>query len=603
MAVLRELYRHTRFPAMALAYALTRDKDKAFELSRKAHVKEGGLPSDKISRVSLLRRVVKYARAEKVVSGEAVPDLLTKFSSMDKTSISLWVLTTICGYSSIDASQIIGLKAESLEEQIHIIQGRLTTQDARQLTSITESLLNKKELWSEVVFTIEQHRSTGKLVFRSFMAVLAATLLFFISREAMMLISILGHKPSQPTNISTDRYDNPLFFRHFHDAPSPGQPQINQALHDSLRFLENDQLMRVSFRFYDREIMRDTRTDGKNLEDLYTEIYNSSYGRGRVNTLAANAITRYYADYERPFQTKQRTRDFSSSYSSIYNAVIHLAQNSGFAQTVEAYPEIFADKDSFEKYLLSDAFLTEAPYLSELLKAEFEVNASKVETPMLRQQYEDAIFTFTNPAGHDGKVTVAGFSFHYDELQTFFELRERLGKALYQNSVKRCIQLLPPEAQVSSDILEGNDSSLLSANLTKEQILRIAKVDDRFFFLGLAPWQESQPHKRIEAELALRSHEDLLRRHDVYMIDDHYLLYSINYAAPLRLPAGFIDDIRKKLECENTLFEKELQYYYQMRYAHPQTRTGYSILRALEIREDISFTTPLFKYFSKMAAY
>ena len=95
----------------------------------------------------------------------------------------------------------------------------------------------------------------------------------------------------------------------------------------------------------------------------------------------------------------------------------------------------------------------------------------------------------------------------------------------------------------------------------------------------------------------------LFDRYEVFQIDEEYILYSVNYAAPLRLPQGFIDELRQTRACKDTQYELLLQYNYHMRFAHPQTRSGYGLLRALYSNPLLQFASTQFKPFSKMASF
>ena len=291
----------------------------------------------------------------------------------------------------------------------------------------------------------------------------------------------------------------------------------------------------------------------------------------------------------------------------MYDAALDVARGGGFEQTLQEHPEVFGSLEAFENFLYGTKFLAEAPYLYDLLNLEVQISGAQGTEPSggleLREAYEEALFAFFNPGGRAGKVSVAAFPFEAERLRQFFVLRERLGKSLYHLNMERCAQALPEGAALRSDILEGSESSLFSATLTKEDLLRLAQEDERFLFLGVAAPETAFFDGRIEADLALSAREEPLKKFEVYQVNEEFLLYSLNYAAPLSLPQGLIDGIRAKLDCEDTGFEMEVQYVYQMRYAHPQTRTGYGILRALIQNGGIQFTSQQFKTFSKMAAY
>lgn len=603
---LQNLYYMTRYPALALALALTLDRDKAFDASEKAHILEGGRREGKADLRTVLRRLLRVTPLIEEADDVCQP-VLKRLAGLDREARIVWTLRRVCGFSTDETIRLLSKPSAAADVALTRAERLLKEQDANSFKQLVSEMLEKKELWSDITFGITQRKSLNRRIIRVFGLAVLAAVLFFLGREALFLARVLSLDAQAPEQTLYDRYDSELLYKRFPERPSADNPRVNQPLMERLNGVSDGQMLRVAFRFYDNALMRETRTDGQNLEELYTVLYNETLDRGRVNTLMANALNAYYANYRRPFRTEDRESDFQSVYESVYHAALDIARGSDFKQTSAQHPEIFKSRESFQAYLSSPDFINEAPYLYPLISLEMKMSSVRqenvTEPPRLRQEYEDALFAFTNPGGYGGKVSVNSFPFRAESLKSFFALREKLGKEFYALNVRQCGLALPEDASLSSDILEGSESSLFSATLTKKDILRLADQDARFFFLGVTPPKVPFFEGRIEAELALLSRAELLRRHEVYLINEEYLLYSINYAAPLKLPQGFIDEIRAKLNCEDTGFEMEVQYHYQMRYAHPQTRSGYGILRALLLNDKAQFVTRQYKYFSRMASY
>ena len=603
---LQELYYHSRFPALALALAVTMNAGEAYRSSKKAHIREGSGSRKTVGLHSLLRRVLKFSRF-KENKGEEIHPALENLQKLDKEARIVWVLKTVCEVSHSDISTLLRKSPETVSASLVRAEKQLNENDASCLKNLVSELLSKKELWNDITFGITQRKSIGRKALLATGIALFAAALVLAGREALVLARVLQLQARASENTLIERYDSEAYYKRFPERPSHENPRINHALMERLNEMEDDQDLRTAFRFYDRDVMLETQIDGQNLEDLYTGIYEESLDKGRIATLAANALNAYYANYERPFNVKERKVDFISKYVSIYDAAIEIARGNGFGQTVTAHPEVFSDRDVFEQYLYSRQFIKEVPYMYNLLNLEIQISGFRDTRPsgdpQLREEYEEALFAFFNPGGYGGKAIVAAFPFEPEQVKQFFSLRERLGRELYAMNTERCLQAIPADSLLQSDILEGSESSLFSATLSKKELLQLADQDDRFFFLGIAAPESAFFDGRVETDLLHRSLESLWNAHEIYQINEDFLLYSLNYAAPLALPQGFIDDIRTKLDCEDTGFEMELQYTYQMRYAHPQTRTGYGILRALTLNQEVQFTSQEYKYFSKMAAY
>ncbi|HSK68124.1 MAG TPA: hypothetical protein VLA21_02555 [Candidatus Limnocylindria bacterium] len=592
----RGVYFESRFPALALALALTLDEREAYAASLRAHVSVFAGKQAGISAGAVLRRVMRKTRMKAHTGQDA---LYGPLSAMPRQARAAWVLARVAGMPPEEAAGITGMPAGKAADIAGMDPAYAEAFKARVVT-----MMERKELLSDIQFRAGRRRAVSSRAARAAAFAGLLALLFVIGREGYALSRVLGGTGAQGNGVLTMRAADPGFFRKAPENPCEDLPCVNQPLMDALRDVPDAQPIRVSFRFYDPDAMRGVRRQGKTLEDLYEKLYAETLDRGRVNMLAAAAANRYYANYERPFLARQRAFDFKSAYNSVYDAALSLAEGGVYARIAEAHPEVFGSREAFDGFLYSRAFASRAPALVPLLRLEPRIAAGEeAAEPELRSEYEDALFAFFNPGGYAGRAVTDPFPFDPGELRAFFAQREEMGMLLYERNVRACTDALPPGAQVTSDVLEGTDSSLFSATLTKADVLRIAREDGRFFFLGVAAPHDMGLAGRAENELLARARERLFTRHEVYLIDEHYLLYSVNYAAPLNLPQGFIDGVRRKLGVANTQFEMEVQYVYRMRYAHPQTRTGYGILRSLALDGGARYATRESKPFSLMAGY
>ncbi len=588
---MQRVYYDSRFPALALALALSADEGEAYRSSLHAHTAVFGGRQKAIGKSTILKKVFLKTKSIAEVGQEISGQLMT----LGKKTRAAWALVRVSGIPPEEASQILGEPAQPLAAQADTV---LNVDFTNGFKARVSHLMEKKELWNDVLFRTGKKRALSTRLSRVAAVVAAAGALFLIGREGYALTRALGGRADNGS-VVTMRAADPAFFRRVPERPSTELPNVNQPLMDALENVNENQSVRVSFRFYDARVMRETRPQGSTLEDIYTKLYEETLARGRVNALTAAAANEYYANYTRPFLVEQRAGDFLSEHGSMYEAMLSIANAGVYARTRQEHPEVFASREAFDAYLYSLAFVSRAPALIPLLRLQRGIESGDES---LRNEYEDALFAFHNPGGYAGVETTVPFPFEADDLRAFYAQREILGKALHQRNAEACNPALPENADVTNDLLEGTDFSLFSATLTKADVMRLA-ADERFFFLGLTAPRAALFEGRAEAELLALAREGLAKRHDVYLIDENYLLYSINYAAPLTLPQGFIDDIRAKLGAEDTQFEMEVGYVCRMRYAHPQARTGYGILRALALNGDIAFTTRESKPFSLMAGY
>ena len=595
-SLLQEVYLRLRRLAFALALSNTLDADKAYACVTQSFVRAGNrIRRKSFSETSILPRLLRALPCESR-SGKGFSGKPAALASLDKDARSVWALIRVARMDEEEAFATLHMDKSSGAESLSRADAAMNPQDALDFASELDNMTQRHEIWNTVSFTLQQQMRTTRYVRLAFTAILGIAVLLLLSREAYLGIKIISFPSPKTQEVLADSIDSPEYYKNFSEHMSKEQPRISTALAARLDGLEDEQPIRVAFRFYDDQLMRGVLREGETLLSLHTMMYDVGLSFGKAHRLMANAISMYYANYERPFMPGERTTDFSSSFESIYDAAVSLALDSGFSGTFNAHPEIFASRESFDSYLYSKRFLSVVYPVSDLLLIEKEL------TPELREEYEKLIFAFDNPLGLNGSLSTDSFYYTSDQTDHFYTLREALGKEFYERNLAECLELLP-DALVSSDILEGNESSLFSATLSKKDILALAKNDPRFVFLGIAsPYYQGYP-ERIEHALADMADKKLFARYEVFQIDEEYMLYSINYAAPLRLPQGFIDELRQTRACKDTQYEVLLQYNYHMRFAHPQTRSGYGLLRALYSNPSLQFTSTQFKPFSKMASF
>lgn len=595
------VYHQSRRLAICLSLASAGDEATAYALSTKAHAWALGRSARKARDVSAVLGRLYRSLPRTVKDSAQFADL----HRLDKEARSVYALLVAGGLEKEQVRSILGLNETRFEQARLQADQALDEAFTQAFTAEVDRMLMRKEIWSDVLFVAGRKQSTGRKLRLAFGALLAAFLLFALGREVMALVKITVQGMEPGPALLSSRYQEEDFYKRRLETMSLLEPRLAGSLLDSLQDLPEDQLVRVAFRYYDRQAMLGIREQGSNLEDLYVALFKKSQTQGQINTLVANAIIKYFDAYQRPFQVRQRTEDFKSRYDSIYQAALELSEGSGFARIVAEHQEIFGSKEQFDAYLYGRLFINQAPQIFFLLRAHYildtAVQSGQPVDQSLREDYEDAIFAFTNPVGLNGRFNVAPYAFLPGENAAFFAIREHLGKQLYEANVASCLKALPEEAQANSDILEGSESSLFSASLTKKEILRLAKTDSRFEFLGLAVSPGPLSSLRMESELYHQAREGLFKKHQVYRLDEEYRLYSINYAAPLALPRGFIRDLRSIIDCQDTQFEMEIQYNYHMRYAHPEERLGYSLLRKNMLSPDIAYTTSQYKSFYKMS--
>ena len=603
---LNTLYLKTRRQALSLALCGAQNDQQAYAIAKKAYLWAGKrVDKHTIDEADLLHHVYSILPKRMILSSGSQNNP-PAFLALDLNARCAWALTRAANTDAALTQEILGLSRDQLDMALRRANAVLTDQDAETFTKRLDALLARREIWSDISFDLARKMKRSRLVLGAAGVMVVLILSAVLFREAWMGLRILRYPGTVSKSAIADSYESEQFYKRFREEPSFSMPRVSQILMDRLEQIPESQPIRVAFRFYDKDVLGAAKRQGKTLDALYTRMFDTGLDRGNTHRLIAGAISQYYENYQRPFQPDRREQDFVSRFDGIYESAIHLAGGSGYEATINAHPEIFGSPEAFYAYLTGSLFTRDAQAVLPLLMDEMDIMNSRLEGSRvpsdLREAYEESIFAFLNPEGMAGRLTIASFIYTDEETLDFFTAREEMGKMLYEENKKRCLSMLSSQ-DVTSDILEGGESGLFSATLTKQEILSFASQDERFFFLGIAAPLVSCCPGRLEHGLGEIISGDLMKRHDVYQIDGEYHLYGINYAAPLLLPQGFINDLRAKIPCRDTAFEKSIQYIYQMRYAHPQERSGYGLLRALMGTGELRFTSDFYKHFSKMAAY
>lgn len=586
-ALLKKFYLERRLAAYALALSGTLLEEASYAEVKRAMVLAGKrIVRGRFSEVKLLRRLARLK------PGARTSDALSPaFKALDAEARRAWALKHGAQLMDEEARRMLSMEEGAHRDALARAEVALGQGEGEAFRALIAGMLARREIWSEVSYDLSRQLRATRYLRLALTSLAACLALLFLAREGWMGIRILRLKNAAPEAVISQSYDNPDFYKRFPTAAGEAGQGISPRLYEQLQPLPDGQLVRVAFRFYDSQLLRSIKQDDQSLMDLYVDMYDEGLRWGKLHRLMANAITLYYGNYERPFMPRERQKDFVSHYASIYDAALELARGTDFEGTMKAFPEFFDSPEGFESYLYSNYFLGGiVPGVYYLLKTEQSLSEDT------REEYERLIFAFTNPNGMNSQLELDSFHFFKQQSTRFYSLRESLGKAYYQQAVEQCRRLLP-DALLTSDILEGSESSLFSATLSKERILALAEADPRFHFLGIAaPYSAASPD-RLEHGLADLASRELFERRPVYQIDEVFQQYAINYAAPLRLPQGFIDELRQLRACKDTQFEWILKYDYHLRFAHPQQRSGYSLLRAVYGNPALQFSSADFKSF------
>ena len=606
-ALSQETYFQQRFLALAMALACTLDKEQAYIKIRAAFVRLGKRALQRSRREDdTLAFLYRHAKPAGISEAQQFDFLPEGFSRLGRLSRAAWALCRVGNLSAEEATKALKVSPDTFSRALRTADSLLDQGHGESFRRLVQKMQDKREVWSEVGFELERYYRTGHQVRMALASILLTLLLVFVLREGSLWLRILRYPGEMDKAVISQAYDDPTCYKKLPLLPGADNPRISDHLTAQLEQMPDEQLVRTAFLFYDAQLMEGIRHEDENLLDIYIALYDKGLDRGRVHILIANAIQRYYGSYSRPFRVIDRLEDFASRFDSIYTCAMDLAKGSNFSRVVDTHPEIFSSRQNFDAYLTGARFRQDLPQVTDLLTyemiAQSHMASGKPMAENAREKYEGLLFSFTNPSGLGGKLSPDPFSYTKDETDPFFSKRETLGKELYTQTAARLGQLLP-QAQVTSDLLEGSESSLFSATLSKQQILSLVRDDSRFFFLGIAaPYASGYP-AGLEHCLAAFIQSDLGKVYDVYRIDEEYILYSVNYAAPLSLPQGFIDQLRTRVASRHTMFEQKISFTYQMRFAHPQPLAGWRILRAVYLQDNLQYTLKDYKYFSKMDKY
>lgn len=598
---LKPLYFECRRDALALSLAITLDKEKGYRASESVFYWAGRhlyrRKAAELHADTILKRIIK-----KTPEGAANTDFAA-FSGLGKRERCAWVMHHVLSYDGTKSADLLGLSEDSCTASLAAANAALKHVSPEWFSAILERFMGSREVWEGVVFLLEKHYKGTRLAGRIVLTTLIIAAAVVIGRESRTAFRIFSLPTGGNAAIVSDMYTSESYYKRLKDTASAENPHIASPLWARLAAMEDGQMIRVSFRFYDPQVMSLTASPkGETLLSLYTFMYQIGYERGLNHLFLANAISEYYKGYVLPLSPEQRAIRFRSSYDSIYAAALTLAAGSA----TDRYSALLSSRAEFDTYLYSDAFLEEVQPIARLIKIEMKLQDTNFDpqNSALLDAYEDALYSFHNPGGLRGAYVPSLFSFSDEETDSFFALRNDLGKKLYAALVDTCMAALPFR-DVTSDIINSTDSSLFSATLTKKEVMDLSVTDGRFDFLGIAaPYMKEYP-PNIEHALAAAIAENKTQKLPVYRVDKTYLPYSINYMAPLNLPQGFIDQLRAQVSSKDTLFEQLLGYQYDMRFAHPLNITGYRILRHLmqSGSGEAGYCLQAFKNFTKISTY
>ncbi|MDO5022457.1 MAG: hypothetical protein Q4E07_03850, partial [Eubacteriales bacterium] len=487
----------------------------------------------------------------------------------DKKSRAAYVFKHILHLKDEDAADILSV---SIEKYLHLAGETDPLFNARFCETI-HTLLDKKEIWHNIEYSLSRHFTIGRRFRNTLIATLSIFALIFASFELYYCIKI-GRIKKASEQIASVYLSDKDYYKNTAFLASSTLPNMDTKLFNALQTMEDDNLIRVAFRFYDPKIMLQSGLQGETLLSLYTDMYNTGFDRGLVHSLIAKGISQYYANYKTPFLPRFREEDFKSEYENYFISTLDFAKSHGFLELVEKHPNIFESKQSFDDYLKTKLALEEFKPINSLIRLEYDMQ-SEIN---LREEYETAIFSFFNSDYTQGNFSPKPFAYTNEELEVFEKKKRQLGDILCQNLFKACAEILKNQS-LTQNIYGGDDISLFSADFTKKQLLDIAKSDPRFVFLGTdAPYSPTYP-KNIENALTAEILKNKWTKQDIFIIDEKFDPMSVNYLAPLRLPMGFIEQFRSQTNAGNTLFEQITGYGYRIRYAHSKKMLGVFILR------------------------
>ncbi|MDD4105301.1 MAG: hypothetical protein PHH03_05585 [Eubacteriales bacterium] len=596
---LKPLYFECRRTALAISLAITLDKEEAYRAAENVFFyvgkrlyrhKEAVIQPDDI-----LSRAAKEAPAKKG-SDDFVP-----FSGLDKREKCAWVMHHVLAFGDERSSKLLSVDLEAYLSALATADAALMNVSPSWFAAMLDRFLGAHEMWETVVFRLERHYRGTRLVGRIVLTLVTLAAAAVMGIEAWTAFKVFRLPSESNSAVIADVYSSEQYYKRLTSATGADNSRVSATLLERLENMGDAQLLRVSFRFYDPDAMsRVTTPSGDTLLSLYTDMYQKGNERGLKHRFIAHAIQEYYGDYVMPLLPEMREADFRSSYDSVYDAALTLSSK-GSSGPIS---EILSSREQFDDYLYSDAFLGEVLPVARLLQLEKRLQDAGFapEDGTLVDAYEEAVFAFRNPSGLDGTYSPAPFAFSREETDTFFALREDLGKKLYAMLVDTCTAALPNKG-LTSDVVGSTDCSLFSATLTKRDVMDLSLNDVRFYFLGVAaPYMEEYP-ANIEHALAAAIAENKLLKQAVYKVDKEFLPYSINYMAPLNLPQGFIDQLRAQVSSKDTLFEQLLGFRYDLRFAHPLNVSGYRILRRFlqGASDDAGYCLQAFKNFTKMS--
>jgi hypothetical protein len=619
---MKELYVQFKKDVVSLAIAGAKNFDAAFvcleRTFKRASKQTGRLRDPEKARLTLLKTVLREAKrakrrgrfASKLLNAGESEFIDKLFSGMGEDPLSAWTLKYAIGVPDDGISFVTRRGSEKVSADLSEAEEKLSKvfpalspgEAAERYAAILEKLSDGAEVWGNISFYVENRRKNIIPAVIGIALVLAAAMLG--AREAFFLIKSWSIPAYSRDSLSlAELPDSPTYWENCLIEPDEEYPSVNRSFMDTLAGLPDDVYVPVDFVFYDRDVMRSVTEQGHDLESLYTELYEKGSDTASVNRAISLGILEYYRTYEIPWLPEKRDKDFVSPYKSIYESTIkRLSELSGdetYSREIavtEKHPEIFSDEESFNAYMYSMRFISEAPIYYGLLAAEYEMKAylsggsklTEAEADELRLRYETEIFAFYHRTG--GKFEPLDSAVTYEELEPYFAVRESIAERLKRELEKACAAV-EGIVDIKSEYRSVYDISGFSALMTKARILELAKTDGRFKFYGVSLDRPEGYPSNMENELALMLalEEKPGTRYTIYRVDDEYVEFSTNYWVPYRLPEGFIKDLRDKIPCDGSMFEFQVGYHFTNGVGHKAVLSKLQLLREMYIHPDSFF--------------
>lgn len=626
--MLKPFYDRYRLAVFINMYAVTLDDEAALEATAAAFAEFG----IKIRRYStredvdslLFKKVIAELSKHEQAKGD---DVIARFvNELSPDELRSFLLCRCSGLSCYDAAKLmnttstqVGLHVAAADEAaIRVFQCNGWSDAVMMIRDSLKRIINSKDPWFTICFKVEQHFNVGRKVEAVCLSLLVLVAGFFIVRELVYFAEIKAlpaySEPGGSAPISVDSNSASYWRRsaleyNYHDS-------ISDSLYSALKGIEDDALVRVDFKFYDRNIMLGVIDEyGRTLEDVYINFFRQGRSAANMNMVIVVGIREYFKNYNQPWQPEHRTEDFVSEYADLYSCIIELAESKAsygldnYQRAIDEHPEVFGTRESYYEYITSDHFLLEmAGWLYDLVNCQIRMESyaadpsslTDEEARQLREEYEYAIFGFF--VNNADELLPEQNDLSVDQINEIKVYRYLLGEQLHK-------ELLEEVKRFEFDALCDNmifDSEMgcFSANLTKAQILELARTDDRFRFMGVsvAATPEGYP-EGMEARLydKMYSGDTQSARYNIFMVDSNYWANSINYTVKLAMPEMFLEDMfEKEPSMSGSLFEDQIGLHFDVRYGHYiKSASEYNILRLLVSNPDAFLVTVENKYYTR----